>query len=100
MLLASMFYGTLRMQYLERRFWLALLMTWMIGVCSVTWENRKITWLLFGLVAAHVYAKKHRIVWLRREQTAPSGDRRPGWEDISSPRPVGAASHAFGRTSL
>ncbi len=97
MLLASLFYGALRMKYLERRFWFALLMTWVIGVCSLTQEYRKITWLLFGLAAAHVYAKNHHVVRLRREGTARS---LPGWENISSPSPAGATSHAFGRTSL
>jgi len=99
-LLASMFYSALRMKYLERRFWFALLMTWVIGVCSLTQEYRKITWLLFGLLAAHIYAKEHRIVWWRREETLPSDDWHSSWTDISSPRPAGATSHAFGRTSL
>ena len=100
MLLASMFYGALRMQYIERRFWFALLMTWVIGVCSLTWEYRKITWLLFGLLAASLYAKNRDVVWWRSARTAPLGGQRPAWGGIASPPPVGGTSHAFGRTSL
>jgi hypothetical protein len=98
--LAGVFYAVYRMKYLERRFWLALLMTWVIGVCSVTWENRKVTWLLFGLVAAHFHAKQsHRTIWVRREDKILLS-KRPGWHDVSSTHPVGAMSSAFGDPSL
>ncbi len=42
------------MSGITRSFWLTLLCVWSVGVCSLTWEYRKPTWLLFGLVAAHV----------------------------------------------
>jgi O-antigen ligase len=38
---------------ITRGFWLTLLAVWSVGVCSLTWEYRKPTWLLFGLLAAH-----------------------------------------------
>jgi len=34
-------------------FWRTLLLVWAIGVFSLTWEYRKPTWVLFGLLAAH-----------------------------------------------
>ena len=37
---------------LERAFWFSLLAVWLIGVSSLTWENRKPTWFLFGVLAA------------------------------------------------
>jgi len=58
MLLASMLYSAIRMRYLERCLWISLLLTWMIGVSALTWEYRKPTWLLFSLLAAHVYSRR------------------------------------------
>jgi O-antigen ligase len=51
--LAAMASRARRMPWLERRFWLTVLATWTIGVCSLTWEQRKPTWLIFALLAAH-----------------------------------------------
>ena len=56
-LLASMLYCAIRMRYLERCLWISLLLTWMIGVSALTWEYHKPTWLLFGLLTAHVYSR-------------------------------------------
>jgi len=36
----------------ERRMWTVLLITWTVGVSSMTWEHRKPTWLLFALITA------------------------------------------------
>jgi O-antigen ligase len=52
-LLALFFRLAFRMPRITRAFWLTMLGVWMIGVCSLTWEYRKPTWLLFGLLAAH-----------------------------------------------
>jgi O-antigen ligase len=70
-LLASMFSSVLRLKNVEKWLWLALLATWVTGACSVTWENRKVTWLLFGLVAAQSYAKNTSVFRVRRGQPAP-----------------------------
>jgi O-antigen ligase len=37
---------------LECRAWLTLLLTWSVAVSSLTWEYRKPTWFLFGLLIA------------------------------------------------
>jgi O-antigen ligase len=51
-LLASFYYCAKRMRYLDRCLWMTLLMTWTVGVSSLTWEYRKPTWFLFGLLTA------------------------------------------------
>jgi O-antigen ligase len=58
LLLATMLYCAIRMRYLERCLWISLLLTWTIGVSALTWEYRKPTWLLFSLLAAHVYSRR------------------------------------------
>jgi len=57
-LVASSFYCAKRMRYLERCLWLTLLLTWTIGASALTWEYRRVTWLLFGLAPAHAYARR------------------------------------------
>jgi len=51
--LGMLFRLAVRMPRVTRAFWLTLLCVWTVGVCSLTWEYRKPTWLLFGLLAAH-----------------------------------------------
>lgn len=41
-----------RMPDTRRALWIGLLSTWMIGVMSLSWEQRKPTWLLLGLLAS------------------------------------------------
>src|SRR6185436_14960972 len=57
-LLASVVWCAVRMRDLERRLWITLLVAWGAGVSSLTWEYRKPTWLLFGLLVAHAYARR------------------------------------------
>lgn len=57
-LLASVAYRVLHMKYLERCLWTIVFLTWAVGVSALTWEYRKPTWLLFGLVAAHAYSRR------------------------------------------
>ncbi len=55
-LFGAMLLGLLRLATLlpklERRTWIILLLTWSVAVLSVTWEHRKPTWFLFGLLIA------------------------------------------------
>jgi O-antigen ligase len=78
LLLASLAYSAFRLPYLEKRIWLALLGTWVIGASSMTWENRKTTWLLFGLIAAQAYARETRGFRLRREELPPVSEALGG----------------------
>lgn len=41
----------------DRVFWLCILLTWAIGALDLTWEERKPTWLIFGLLIAVAAAK-------------------------------------------
>lgn len=46
---------------LERRFWTVTLVTWGMGVSTLTWEQRKPTWLLFSLIlvrGAHAFQRE------------------------------------------
>jgi len=57
-LLGSALLSAILMPSLERHFWITLLLTWSVGVSSLTWEYSKPTWFLFGVLAAHVYARR------------------------------------------
>jgi O-antigen ligase len=92
-LLATMLSSVLRLKNVEKWLWLALLATWATGACAVTWEYRKITWLLFGLIAAQAYAKNTGVFRVRREQNpplvySPLVYSRPRREPRSSPPPL------------
>jgi len=52
-LLAACGVTIFRMPPSERKLWAVLMLSWMIGVMSLNWETRKVTWLLFAMVAAH-----------------------------------------------
>jgi O-Antigen ligase len=51
-LLASMLYLAARMRPPQKWLWIIVLITWAAGVSSLTWEYRKATWFLFGMLAA------------------------------------------------
>jgi O-antigen ligase len=84
-LLASMFYSALRMAPRERHFWLAMLITWVVGVSVLTWESRKPTWFLFAMLAAHVHASRTVV-----RRSVPCGARPTlaPWEQPLHPRAV------------
>jgi O-antigen ligase len=52
-LLGLLVYCAIRMPYLAASLWIMLLLTWTVGVSTLTWEYRKPTWFLFGLLTAH-----------------------------------------------
>lgn len=60
-LLASLFFSTFRMRYVEKCLWLTVLLSWSTGVMALTWEYRKPTWVMFGLLAAHAYARRSEV---------------------------------------
>ena len=49
-----------RMPPPQRKLWAALMLSWLVGVMSLNWEYRKVTWLLFGLVAAQSVGSRLR----------------------------------------
>jgi O-antigen ligase len=44
----------------DRNFWLTLLSVWAIGAFTLTWEDRKTTWLFMGLVVASAALQSQR----------------------------------------
>ena len=54
LILAGLCRGILSLEKAERRLWAMVLLVWMIGVMELTWEYRKPTWLLFGLLATAI----------------------------------------------
>jgi O-antigen ligase len=53
-LLVSMVYSAARLPYLEKCLWMVLLLTWAVGASALTWEYRKGTWFVLGMLAAQV----------------------------------------------
>ena len=51
----------------ERKFWVVLMLSWLVGVMSVHWQYHKLTWLLFGLLGSHA---SHQSVRLKEERQA------------------------------
>jgi O-antigen ligase len=52
LILARLLYLVLRMPNPERFVWFVVFLSWGIGVCALTWENSKPTWLIFALILA------------------------------------------------
>lgn len=59
-LIASLILSTRHMPSLSRKFWSILYLAWGTGAMSLTWEYRKPTWLLFGLLVAYSAAAGQR----------------------------------------
>ena len=51
LMLCSLWSRILKAAPLERRLWMVMLLAWAIGVMDLTWESRKPTWLVFGLMS-------------------------------------------------
>jgi O-antigen ligase len=79
-LLGACAMAILRMPPPDRKLWAVLMLCWLVGVMSLNWEYRKVTWLLFGFVAAESAAGNAR----RRV----SGSRAPAAEAAIKPRSV------------
>lgn len=52
LILVALWKGIFQMAPAERKMWAVVLFVWTAGVMELTWEYRKPTWLLFGLLAA------------------------------------------------
>ncbi|MGA8668294.1 MAG: O-antigen ligase family protein [Terracidiphilus sp.] len=49
-LLATLIKALTELDSEQRALWIAVLLTWGVGVSALSWENRKPTWLLFSLI--------------------------------------------------
>lgn len=76
-LLVGLLMGLRSLPRYEMRFWSVVLVSWAVGVSSLTWEYRKPTWILFGLLAAHVAARR-----------VPVKIRRPQYTTMYMPQPI------------
>lgn len=64
---AALFYGLVAYTFAQAlrhpawgaRFWVTLLTIWALGASSLTWENKKITWLVLTLAAASAAVRGH-----------------------------------------
>ena len=56
-LLLALVLSAWKLPQIDRVFWLFLLLTWAIGACDLTWETRKPTWVIFGLLIAAASTK-------------------------------------------
>jgi O-antigen ligase len=54
------------MPLLQRKFWIVCLSVWAVGVAGLTWEMRKPTWFLFGVLIAQSGSIRKRVVRVRR----------------------------------
>ena len=71
-LLITLVLSAWKLPRVERVFWLCILLTWAIGALDLTWEERKPTWFIFGLliaVAATKLAPEARSVGKRAPQS-------------------------------
>ena len=89
-LLLTLVLSAWKLPHIDRVFWLFLLLTWAIGASDLTWETRKPTWVIFGLLVAAASTKG----WLPRP--AP-GHREEPWLRRLAPL---ALCNAFRRSRL
>jgi O-antigen ligase len=69
-ILLTLVFSAWRFPLVDRAFWLSVLLTWAIGVSSLTWEDRKPSWFLFGVLVAAAAAQ---IPSIRRQEVLQSG---------------------------
>lgn len=61
LVLCRLILNVLRMRKPERWVWATVLLSWMIGVSSLTWEYEKPTWLIFALLLAQARISRENI---------------------------------------
>ena len=57
LLLLTLILSAWRLPRVERIFWLCILLTWAVGSLDLSWEQRKPTWFIFGLLIAFAATK-------------------------------------------
>ncbi len=70
-LLAGLFYAACRMPRPQKWMWVIMLATWATGVFSLSWEFRKPTWFLFGMLAAYAGMAQRKRLRTALAQHAP-----------------------------
>jgi O-antigen ligase len=68
-LLGVLLLSAKELPWLPKRLWLVCLAAWLVGVSSLSWEMRKPTWLLFGLLLSQNASLNQKV---RRYNYAPA----------------------------
>lgn len=93
-LLLAILQCAFRLPMLEKMFWLSFFMTWVIGASTLTYEDRKLPWLLFAIVIAQAASQIPAVTRLRKPRRT-TGHRA----DSGYPAAIPARGSAFGRWS-
>jgi O-antigen ligase len=93
-ILLTLVFSAWQFPAVDRVFWLSLLLTWAIGVSSLTWEDRKPSWFIFGVLVAAAAAQIPSISRARRPRPT-SGPRL----EFGPQDPLPARGAQFGRWS-
>ena len=64
-----------RMPPLDRKLWAVVMLSWTVGLMTLSIERWKVTWLLFGMLAAQSQTQAAASRGIRRRRTFPSGVR-------------------------
>jgi O-antigen ligase len=84
-LLGACAIAIMRMPPAERKLFAVLMLSWLVGVMSLNWELRKVTWLLFGLVAAQSAAGRIGMRLSPSPSLTEAASQRRSVPDIYSP---------------
>jgi O-antigen ligase len=77
-ILAGLWKGIFGLPVAERKLWFVVLLVWTVGVMELTWEYRKPTWLLFGLLAAVTTT-----VQIQKRTAQPNGHNRSSMHQLN-----------------
>jgi O-antigen ligase len=93
-LLLAILRCALQLPILEKMFWISFFMIWVIGASTLTYEDRKLPWLLFAIVIAQAASQIPAVTRLGklRRATRPRAESR-------YPAGIPARGSAFGRWS-
>ena len=69
---------------LMKPFWLTTIAVWSLGVMSLSWDDRKPTWLMFSLLAAHSAALRGRSRTAADDVPTWTGSTSIQWEEVTS----------------
>jgi O-antigen ligase len=75
-LLGVLLLSAKELPWLPKRLWLVCLAVWLVGVSSLSWEARKPTWLLFGLLLSQNASLSKKVRQYNQAPAAPLCARR------------------------
>jgi O-antigen ligase len=72
-------------------FWITVLMTWAIGVSTLSWEFRKPTWFLLSFVVIEGYMLRQGLSDQKAKSEILTGSTRRSFSDVNEPQVSGVA---------